>query len=120
MGTTLTTIDTALSGITMRPFLYGLDLVTNFGSERNPAVVVRGDEGIPGLLMLQAEMAMTMRRIGFRLKPRTPHVTLGYGRAKVLEQPVDQVRWTVRGFALVCSLHGRHQHVTLGHWRLSS
>jgi 2'-5' RNA ligase len=50
----------------MRPFLYGLDLVTNFGSERNPAVVVCGDEGIPGLLMLQAEIAMTMRRIGFR------------------------------------------------------
>jgi 2'-5' RNA ligase len=116
---TLATIDAALSGIRMPPFLCGLDLVTHFGSEHNPAVVMCGDEGTPGVLMLQDELMVTMREIGLRLKRYTPHVTLGYGRAETPEQPVDQICWMVRGFALICSLHGRHQHVPLGIWSLN-
>jgi 2'-5' RNA ligase len=118
---TLAAINEALASITMQPFLYGLDLLTNFGSERNPAVVVRGDdESTPGLTMLQDEIATTMRKIGFHIARRTPHVTLGHGCQRIPEQRVDEIRWLVQEFSLVCSLHGRHRHVPLGRWPLRS
>lgn len=115
-STALSAIDSVLTVITMPPFLYGLDLVANFGSEKNPAVVLRGEEGIPGLLTLQDELATAMRKIGLRGKRYDPHVTLQYGRGKIMEHRVEEIRWPVRTIDLVCSLYGRHRHVLLGHW----
>jgi RNA 2',3'-cyclic 3'-phosphodiesterase len=52
------------------------------------------------------------------VKPQyEPHVTLLYDDRCVAEQAVDTVRWTVREFVLVHSLHGQGRYVFLGRWK---
>jgi len=83
--------------------------------------MLRGDDDtIVGAAMLQDELVAALRKMGFarRKEVFTPHKTLLYDARHLDEQAVEEASWTVREFTLVCSLRGRHRHVTLARWQL--
>ncbi|MBS0482078.1 MAG: 2'-5' RNA ligase family protein [Proteobacteria bacterium] len=69
-------------------------------------------QGVSTLLSAKARQA-----IG---RPYNPHVTLSYNPGSAPEKQVEPIRWTVRGFHLVESLLGRHQHIRLNSWALGT
>jgi len=82
--------------------------------------VLRGDDGIVGLLMLQQALGAVMEEagLGHHAGHYTPHLTLMYGDRLVADQPVDPVDWIVREFVLVHSLLGRSRYVRLASFPL--
>jgi 2'-5' RNA ligase len=82
--------------------------------------VLRGDEGVTGIAMLHDEIVAATRGVTVHRSWRdfTPHITLNYGLCKVPEQAIDQIRWPVTEFALVCSVQGQHHHQVLKRWPL--
>jgi RNA 2',3'-cyclic 3'-phosphodiesterase len=114
-------IGAAVPTIAVPPFPVAFNRVTNFGSERNRALVLVGDDGVEGLRMFQHELIAALRKIRFarrKERPYNPHVTLMYYEGEIAEQAVEEIRWTVREFVLVRSLHGQSRHLTLARWRL--
>jgi 2'-5' RNA ligase len=116
---TCAAIDEAASAMRMPPFLASFDCARNF-AETGGVLVLCGEEGVDGIRMLQNELAVAMRMIGLRSKrqPSDPHIMLLYGHCQVSQRMVEDTRWTVREFALVCSLEGRHRHRVLATWPL--
>jgi RNA 2',3'-cyclic 3'-phosphodiesterase len=114
-------IGEAVSAVTMPPFAVAFDRVTNFGRGRKQALVLVGDDGVTGLRMFQRELVMALRKIGFARRkepPYNPHVTLLYDEGEIADQAVEEIRWTVREFVLVRSLHGQGRHLPLARWPL--
>jgi 2'-5' RNA ligase len=114
-------IGDAVSALTMPPFAVAFDRVTTFGRGRKRPLVLVGDIGIAGLLMLQRELVAALSKIGFarrRERPYNPHMTLLYDESEVANQSVEEIRWTAREFVLVRSLYGQGRHLPLARWRL--
>jgi 2'-5' RNA ligase len=116
----ITAIGDALAIITMPPFLLGLNRVISFSHKGKHPLILHGDEGVAGVMMLRDELVTTMRKAGFPIEAGsyTPHTTLLYDARSIDDRSIDEIRWMVREVVLVCSLYGRHQHVTLGRWPL--
>ena len=101
--------DVALS-VTMPPFTVAFDGAESFrGRPGNQPFVLRGQDGIVGLIMLQQRLASAMEKAGLgrRMPSYTPHITLMYGDRLVVDRRIDTVTWAVHEFVLVHSLLGR-------------
>ena len=116
----------AVAMVTMQPFRLTLDRTMSFGNERqsdNQPFVRVGDDSITiGLHQLREKLASALRQVGFRprLKAFKPHLTLFYTGHDLGEDPVAEIGWTVREFALIHSVRGESRHELLGVWRLGS
>ena len=90
-------------------------------SFRNGAFVLRGDEGISGLEMLQRQVGRLMEEAGLgkAFQNYTPHVTLLRDTHLVPDHPVTPVGWWVREFVLVHSLLGQSRYEFLARFPLS-
>jgi 2'-5' RNA ligase len=109
------------SGVVLPPFTVAFNSVASFrGRPDNQPFVLRGDDGVVGLLALQQRLAAAMTKAGLgRLAPHyTPHVTLMYGDRGVAEQAVGPICCAVREFVLVHSLLGRSRYVALARFPL--
>jgi len=77
------------AGIRMRPFDVVFDRVTQFPRRQGASpVVVLGDDGVTGLLLLQKALVAALKNAGLvlrRLLPFTPHMTLLYDHAPVAD-----------------------------------
>jgi 2'-5' RNA ligase len=110
------------AAVEMSSFDVAFDRVVSFGGRSGShPFVLRGGEGVVGLLALHRHLGAALQKVGLwrRVKPQyEPHVTLLYDDRCVSEQTVDTVRWTVREFVLVHSLHGQGRYDFLGRWKL--
>jgi 2'-5' RNA ligase len=111
----------AASTIRMPPFRVSFDWVMSFGIGERHALVLRGDEGVDGLVWLRDKLlAATMDIRGAAPSARnfTPHLTLLYDEQKVREEPVEEIGWTVNEFVLIRSVYGEGRHIPLARWKL--
>jgi 2'-5' RNA ligase len=114
-------IGEVVSAVTIPPFAVAFDRVMSFGRGPKRPLVLVGDFGVAGLLLLQHELVAALRKIGFaRRKERSynPHVTLLYDESAIANRSVEEIRWTVREFVLVRSLYGQGRHLPLARWPL--
>ena len=92
-------------------FTVAFNSVTSFrGRPGNQPFVLRGDDGVIGLTMLQQALGEVMEKAGLARAAAhyAPHMTLMYGDRFVAEQSFEaEVKWSVREFVLVHSLLGR-------------
>ncbi len=104
-----------------RPFDVGFDHAISFsqGARKRPLVLAHS-EGMPALNWLQAGLGRAMAAIGLPAPGRhfNPHLTLLYDEQKVLETGIPPLRWTVRDFVLIHSVHGEGRHRYLARWPL--
>jgi RNA 2',3'-cyclic 3'-phosphodiesterase len=100
-----------------RPFEVAFDRVTSFAG--SDALVLRGGDGVDGIVMFHHDLGVAMRKSGLSAGSQfTPHITLLYERRRIEEHFIEPIRWTVRDFVLVHSLHGRTMHIPLERWHL--
>jgi 2'-5' RNA ligase len=114
-------IDEAMATITMSPFLVAFDEAKSFNGGHKQPVVLVGDDGVAGLMLLQHELVAALDKAGIgqrKRRPYNPHVTLLYDDRRIPDQPVEAISWIVREVVLVCSLHGQGRHIPLARWRL--
>jgi 2'-5' RNA ligase len=105
------------AAVMTRPFEVAFDRVTSFAG--SDALVLRGGDGIDGIVMFHHDLCLAMRKSGLSAGSQiTPHITLLYERRRVEEQFIEPIRWTVRNFVLVHSWRGRTMHIPLERWRL--
>lgn len=99
-----------VANIGMPSFRVGFDRAESF---RNGALVLRGDESLIGLEVLQQRLSDALDGRPRLARPFTPHVTLLRDGHRVPEQVIEPIEWTVREIVLVHSLLGRttHRHV---------
>jgi 2'-5' RNA ligase len=110
------------SAVSMRPFTVEFNGALSFrGRPGNLPLVLQGDEGVYGLLVLQHRLGRVMENAGLGCaNPHyTPHMTLLYGDRFVADQPVKPIRWAVHEFVLVHSLLGRSRYNVLARFPLS-
>jgi 2'-5' RNA ligase len=112
----------AAAAVRMRPFTVAFNCMTRFstGLGKRPLVLL-GDDGVGGLTALQRSLGIAMQEAGFGRRTSlgyTLHVRLMYGTLPIDEQTITPIRWTVRDFVLVHSLHGKHRHIHLDRWPL--
>jgi 2'-5' RNA ligase len=91
------------------------------GRSGNQPFVLRGGDGVAGLMVLRERLGGALQKVGLWrwVKPQyEPHVTLLYDDRCVAEQAVDAVSWRVREFVLVHSLRGQRRYAALGRWPL--
>lgn len=106
--------------VRLEPFDITLDRAITFGrpgvSAMKRPVVLKGSEdaGIRALHRGLFQVLERARIVGGRLRAFTPHITLFYDNEAAVDESVPQVRWTVREFHLIHSLHGKSQYRVLG------
>lgn len=105
------------ASVTMPSFNVSFDRAESF---RNGALVLRGDDGVIGLEILQQRLSDALDGMPRKARPFTPHVTLLRDRYRVPEQPIEPIEWTVRELVLVHSPLGRATHRQLGRWTLGT
>lgn len=108
--------------VAMTPFDVAFDRLESFLTrpDRMP-LVLRGDDGLAGVMMLYRLLGEAMEKVGLGpyVQPHyTPHVTVLYGHRPITEQRIETIGWRVREFVLVRSLYGEGRHVELGRWPL--
>jgi 2'-5' RNA ligase len=96
-----------LSTLTMPPFRVAFDRV---GSFKNGAFVLRGDESLIGLEVLQQRLSDALDARPGMARPFTPHVTLLRDGRRIEEHEIEPIAWTVKEVVLVHSLLGRTRH----------
>ena len=110
------------AALVMPSFEVAFDRVVSFGGRSgNHPFVLRGGDGVVGLLALHQHLGVALQKVGLWrwVKPQyEPHVTLLYDDRCVAEQAIDAVSWTVREFVLVHSLHGQGRYIILERWKL--
>ncbi|MDQ0463312.1 2'-5' RNA ligase [Caulobacter ginsengisoli] len=113
---------TAAASLTAAPFEVTFDRAASFhGRSGNRPFVLRGGEGLAGVIAFQQQLGAAMVRSGLRPDRNfTPHVTLLYDDALVPETPVAPISWTAAELVLVHSLLGRTQHIALRRWPLAA
>jgi 2'-5' RNA ligase len=91
------------------------------GRPRNRPFVLRSRTGTAGVEALQRTLGAEMKACGLGrfVRPYTPHVTLLYDTAEVVEHAIEPVIWRATEFRLVHSLLGQTRHITLGSWILN-
>jgi RNA 2',3'-cyclic 3'-phosphodiesterase len=112
----------AASTIQLARFVVALDRVMSFGQQDNHPFVLRGEEGVVGLVALRQALCAAMAAAGLKLRVPSlfmPHLTLLYDRKLVPEMFLDEpLSWTVSDFVLVHSRHGKSNYENLGTWPL--
>jgi 2'-5' RNA ligase len=111
----------AAETLTTAPFQVTFDRAASFHNGGNNPFVLQGGEGLETLRAFQRDLGLAMARAGLGRqvdKSFTPHVTMLYDRSLIAEEPVMPVTWAVKSFALIHSLLGRTEHVTLARWTL--
>jgi 2'-5' RNA ligase len=112
----------AAAAVAMSAFDVAFDRVVSFGGRSsNQPFVLRGGDGVMGLLALHRRLGVALQKVGLWRWVKLhyePHLTLLYDDRCVAEQAIDTVSWTLREFVLVHSLHGQGRYVILGRWPL--
>jgi 2'-5' RNA ligase len=103
--------------VVMPSFRVGFDRAESF---RNGALVLRGDDGIIGLEVLQQRLSDSLDGQPRKARRFTPHVTLLRDGYLVPEQRIEPIEWTVREVVLVHSLIGRTTHRHIARWSLGN
>jgi 2'-5' RNA ligase len=91
----------------MPSFKVGFDRV---GSFKNGAFVLRGDESLIGLEVLQQRLSDSFDGSPQRARAFTPHMTLLRDAHRVPEHDIEPIEWEVKDIVLVHSLLGRTTH----------
>jgi 2'-5' RNA ligase len=119
---TLEALITAARRVAMRRFRVGFDWVASFRQSPKRPLVLRGDDGVSGLIWLRDKLvAATMDVAGSIPAARnsfTPHLTLLYDETEIRQEPVEEINWPVTEFVLVRSLFGQGRHAVLRRWPL--
>lgn len=107
--------------VRLEPFDVTLDRAMAFGRSpdaRRPIVLTSSNTAaMRGLYERLHGVLERARVIGGRIRPFTPHMTMLYD-AVAIDEPVAPIRWTVRDFHLIHSLHGRSQYRIVGSFPL--
>ena len=101
--------------VVMPSFRVGFDRAESF---KNGALVLRGDDSVIGLEILQQRLSDALDGRPGKARPFTPHVTLLRDGYRVPEQRIEPIEWTVRELVLVHSLIGRTTHRHIARWPL--
>ncbi|WP_332686899.1 2'-5' RNA ligase family protein [Bosea sp. (in: a-proteobacteria)] len=105
-----------------RPFDVGFDHAISFSQgARKRSLVLAHSETMPALNWFQAGLRRAMAAVGLapkRQQPFDPHLTLLYDEQRLLETGIPLLRWTVRDFVLIRSIHGESRHRHLARWAL--
>jgi RNA 2',3'-cyclic 3'-phosphodiesterase len=119
---TLAAVIEAVSSVGMPRFRVGFDCVMSFRNKDKHPLVLRGDDGVSGLILLREKLvAATLDIPGVSPNARngfTPHLTLLYDEQQVREEPVEEIGWTVNEFVLIHSIYGQSEHRVLKRWPL--
>ena len=95
------------AAIAMPSFRVAFDRVESF---RNGAVVMRGDDSMIGLEVLQQRLSDALDGSPQPARPFTPYVTLLRDRHPVPQQEIEPVEWQVSDIVLVHGVIGRRTH----------
>jgi RNA 2',3'-cyclic 3'-phosphodiesterase len=95
------------TSIAMPSFKVGFDRV---GSFKNGAFVLRGDESLIGLEILQQRLSDSFDGSPQRARAFTPHMTLLRDAHRVPDHDIEPIEWEVKDIVLVHSLLGRTTH----------
>jgi 2'-5' RNA ligase len=107
---TLSAIRQAAATIVMPRFRVGFDWVVSFRNRSNRPLVLRGDDGVSGLIALRDKLvAATIDIPGIPAARRefNPHLTLLHDQRDIREEPVEEISWPVSEFVLIRSLFGQ-------------
>ena len=119
---TLDALVAAAGRVAMRRFRVSLDWMGSFRQPPKRPLVLRGDDGVAGLIWLRDRLvAATMDVPGSPPAARnsfTPHLTLLYDEAEIREEPVEEIGWPVTEFVLIRSVFGQSRHIVLQRWPL--
>lgn len=117
---TLGAIRDVAATIAMPRFRVAFDWVASFRRTGKRPLVLRGDDGVSGLVWLRDRLVAATIDVGIPVARRdfTPHLTLLYDEAEIREEPVEEIGWVVCDFVLIRSLFGQSRHVVLGRWPL--
>ena len=119
---TLQALIAAAGKVAMRRFRVSLDWVESLRHSNRRPLVLRGDDGVAGLIWLRDKLiAATMDVPGSIPAARsdfTPHLALLYDNAKIREEPVEEISWPVNEFVLIRSRFGQRRQVVLRRWPL--
>ena len=112
----------AAANVKASPFAVMFNRVESFsGRDGHHPLVLRGDDGVVGLEMLNRSLGVSMRMAGLKASLNfTPHLTLSYGERLIKERLIQPISWTVREFALIHSLYGKTKYIPLGCWPLGA
>lgn len=103
-------------------FDWTLDNLSTFRGREPPCILRSGDvpEPLAGLWQALRESLIRAGQGAHLSRTFTPHVTLGYSRGGMLEpMPIGPVTWHVQQLALIHSIVGQHDYVTLQRWQLA-
>ena len=95
------------ASIAMPSFKVGFDRV---GSFKNGAFVLRGDESLIGLEILQQRLSDSFDGRPRRARAFTPHITLLRDAHRVPDHDIEPIEWQVRDIVLVHGLPGKTPH----------
>jgi 2'-5' RNA ligase len=109
------TVKERVARVVMPSFRVGFDRAESF---KNGALVLRGEDGVIGLEILQQRLSDAFDGRPRKARPFTPHVTLLRDGHRVPEQRIEPIEWTVREVVLVHSLIGRTTHRHIARWTL--
>lgn len=106
--------------ISSAPFDVGFDHAVSFApAARRRAFVLARSEAMPALERLQARLRQAMASCDMPTRRQfNPHLTLLYDERLLPAIDVPELRWTVRDFVLVRSVHGESRHEQLARWPL--
>lgn len=110
----------AARSVRVSPFDIHGDRIVSFGRPdastlaKRPIVLTFGRNA--GFKALADRLFAALSRagiVGGKLRPFTPHMTLFYESAAILDEAIAPLVWTARDFHLIHSLHGRSQYNVL-------
>lgn len=106
--------------LSMAPFEVRFDRVGTFGGRgRQLPCVLRGEEGVRELCLLQRTLARRLAEQGIHGDTRfTPHVTLLYSEAALALQRIEPVQWRADELLLIRSFLGQTRYQIEGRWAL--
>jgi len=112
---TVASVKEHIARAVMPSFRVGFDRAESF---KNGALVLRGNDGVIGLEILQQRLSDALDGRPGKAHRFTPHVTLLRDDYRVPEQRIEPIEWTVREVVLVHSLIGRTTHRHIARWSL--
>jgi 2'-5' RNA ligase len=83
--------------------------------------LLRASDGARTLRMFRQTLSEALIKAGLRRHVASafnPHMTLSYDFGDTPEQIIEPIDWTIREFALIESLLGKHEHIERGCWSL--
>lgn len=107
--------------LAMAPFEVCFDRVGSFGGRRKQMpCVLRGEDGVRELGLLQRTLARRMAEEGITGDQRfTPHLTLVYADTALPLRRIEAFRWRVEELVLIRSFLGQSRYQIEGRWALA-